>query len=108
MPSSKSEKAKREPKRSDHLRETAEGNLPFKPQPRTRSEASFSEFHYDNTNHPAAGVPSARLWHHHSKDCSRDTAHISQVEQLLRMTPTQEYNCQFESLEGPRLDPAKV
>jgi len=88
-------------------RETEAGALPFRPPPRTRSEASFSEFRYDNTSHPPAGVDSARLLHHHSKDCSQDTAHISQAQAVMRMTPEQEFNCQFDCLDGPRMDPAR-
>jgi len=90
------------------LRETPEGNLPFKPWPRTRSEASFSEFHYDNSKSPPAGVPSARLNHHHSKDCSKDTSHSSQVEKVIRMTPEQELRCKGEYLDGPRIDPSQI
>lgn len=79
----------------------------YKPCARARSEASFSEFHYDNSVHPPAGVGSARLWHHKAKNCS-DRDHRSQVEEVLRMTPQQEYNSQSERLEGPRLDPSKA
>lgn len=84
------------------------GYMPFRPPSRTRSEASFSEFHYDNTEHPPAGVNSDRLWHHYSKDCGDDSAHLSQIERVMRMTPQQEYNCQHESLDGPRLDPSAI
>jgi len=82
------------------------GNV-FKPPPRARSEASFSEFHYDNSDHPAAGVGSSRLWHDKAKNCNT-TLYNSQVSQVIRMTPEQEYNCQFERLDGPRLDPSKM
>lgn len=81
----------------------------FKPPPRARSEASFSEFHYDNTDHPAAGVRSARLLEHKAKKCSHGLRlYKDQVHEMIKMTPEQEYNAQFERLDGPRLDPAKV
>jgi len=81
----------------------------FKPPSRARSEASFSEFHYDNTDHPAAGVRSARLWEHKSKNCSNGLKlYKDQVHKIIKMTPEQEYNAQFERMDGPRLDPAKV
>lgn len=90
------------------LRETPEGALPFRPCPRTRSEASYSEPHYDLSNDPPAGVPSARLNHHHAKDCAKQMALISQVEDIIRMTPEQERNAQSERLECRRVDPSSM
>jgi len=84
----------------------------FQPCSRTRSEASFSEFHYDHSNNRAAGVTSERLWSlktPKAKDVSKDKAlRVSSVQEIIRMTPEQEYNAHFERLDGPRLDPAKM
>jgi len=86
----------------------SEGSL-FRPPSRTRSEASFSEFHYDNSVHPPAGVCSSRLQKHKSKCCALDLKnYVSQMHEVIRMTPEQEYNAQFERLDGPRVDPAGV
>lgn len=84
--------------------ETPGGPLPFTPAPRCRSESSFSDFAYDNHRCPPAGVASARLKKHKSKQCVNKGQ--GTIGGALAMDERQAMGAAKERLDGPRRDPA--